>query len=64
MIWEGVGGAWAAMAQNLMPIFTLVAFFCHNNSTNIAQDSSANEWRYGGDGAQDSGRSCHGGGVG
>lgn len=51
------------MAQNLKPIFTLVAFACHNNSTNIAQDSSANEWRYGGDGAEDSGRSCHGCGV-
>jgi hypothetical protein len=52
------------MAQILMPVFTLVAFVCPKNSTNISQDSSANEWRYGGDGAQDSGRSCHGGGVG
>ena len=58
------GGGGAAMAQILMPVFTLVAFVCPKNSTNISQDSSANEWRYGGDGAQDSGRSCHGGGVG
>ena len=58
------GGGGAAMAQIMMPVLTLVAFVFPKNSTNISQDSSANEWRYGGDGAQDSGRSCHGGGVG